>query len=433
MNNKADTTINMKQKTESGLKPKLRFPEHQDTEEWNIKQLGKYIEEFSKTSTVQDEFEVLTSARDGLVRQKDYYDNNRITERDNIGFNIIPPNYLTYRSRSDDRRFFFNENKLGITGIVSIYYPVFRITSGSNKFFVELLSHYSEVVGKFSIGTSQTVLSLNELKKIKLPLPIPEEQQKIADCLSSIDELIAAQSKKLDTLKAYKKGLMEQLFPAEGETIPKLRFPQFQDASEWEVHELGTKTTKVGSGITPAGGDINYTDKGRPFIRSQNIGWGELLLDDVVCIDDAIHKTFIATEISTNDVLLNITGASIGRSAVATSIIHGGNVNQHVCIIRPKAAELNPVFLNLYLLSQYGQRNINSFQAGGNRQGLNFFQIRSFPIPIPPKKEEQIEIADCLSSVDELIAAQTQKLATLKDYKKGLIQQLFPSLEEMKG
>lgn len=194
--------------------PKLRFPEFREAGEWEERRLGSSIEEFREKSTAQDEFEVLTSARSGLVRQREYYDNDRITERDNIGFNIIPPDYLTYRSRSDDRRFYFNENNLGITGIISTYYPVFRVLEGSNKFFVELLARYSKIVGKHSVGTSQTVLSLNELRRIKLPIPKEAEQQRIADCLTTLDDLITAQTQKLAALKTHKKGLMQQLFPA---------------------------------------------------------------------------------------------------------------------------------------------------------------------------------------------------------------------------
>jgi type I restriction enzyme S subunit len=192
---------------------KLRFTEFKDTEKWKENQIGRLIEVYRETSTTQDEYEVLTSARNGLVKQRDYYNNDRITERDNVGFNIIPPNYITYRSRSDDRRFFFNENNLGITGIISTYYPVFRMINGSNKFLIELLIFNADFIGKNAVGTSQTVLSLNELRRIKLQIPENEEQQIIADCLSSLDELIAAQSQKIETLKAHKKGLMQQLFP----------------------------------------------------------------------------------------------------------------------------------------------------------------------------------------------------------------------------
>lgn len=208
-----------------------------------------------------------------------------------------------------------------------------------------------------------------------------------------------------------------------------MRFPEFEIAGDWGDVELGSKASKVGSGITPTGGDKNYKQAGRPFVRSQNVGWGILLLDDVAYIDDETHTTFDSTEIQVSDVLLNITGASIGRSAVADERIAGGNVNQHVCIIRTKSNELNPLFLNQYLISQCGQKQIDSFQAGGNRQGLNFAQIRSFALPLPSTLDEQQRIASCLSSLDAVITTAVQELDTLKTHKKGLMQQLFPSVE----
>jgi type I restriction enzyme S subunit len=218
-------------------------------------------------------------------------------------------------------------------------------------------------------------------------------------------------------------AMKEEAKPA---LVPKLRFPEFREAKGWTGEKLEDKTKKVGSGITPTGGDKNYKQSGRPFVRSQNIGWGEVLLDDVAFIDEETHNSFSSTQLAVFDVLLNITGASIGRSAVADSRIEGGNVNQHVCIIRVKPDELSPYFLNQYLISHDGQKQIDSFQAGGNRQGLNFEQIRSFLIPLPSVFAEQQKIAECLSSVDELMGAQARKVDALKTYKKGLMQQLFP-------
>jgi type I restriction enzyme S subunit len=146
---------------------------------------------------------------------------------------------------------------------------------------------------------------------------------------------------------------------------------------EWDVARVGETATKIGSGITPTGGERIYKKEGRPFLRSQNVGWGALLLDDLAFIDETIHSTFPDTEIKVGDVFLNITGASIGRSSVADSRVEGGNVNQDVCIVRVDQRRLVPHFLNLFLLSSAGQRQIDSFQAGGNRQGLNFAQVRS--------------------------------------------------------
>jgi len=419
--------------------PKLRFPEFWDAGDWEEKRLGVLAEKISDgihSTPIYDE-----NGQYYFVNGNNLTDNrieiNESTKR------VGEAEYLKYRTELSTQTIlisingtignlaFFNGEKV-ILGKSACY---INLKTNENKYFIFNLLKTSSITSYFEkelTGSTIKNLSLTSIKNAKAFFPIPAEQQKIADCLSSISDRITAETQKLDTLKAHKKGLMQQLFPAESETLPKLRFPEFHDAEEWEENPLGNKTIKVGSGITPNGGEKNYKRKGRPFIRSQNIGWGCLLLDDVAFIDDVTHSKFSATEINEGDVFLNITGASIGRSAVADYRVQGGNVNQHVCIIRTKKIELNSYYLNQYLLSQYGQRQIDSFQAGGNRQGLNFAQVRSFSLPLPLIKEQK-KIADCLSSLDELIAAQAQAIDTLKTHKKGLMQQLFPALDEVKG
>ena len=183
---------------------------------------------------------------------------------------------------------------------------------------------------------------------------------------------------------------------------------------------IGELTTKVGSGVTPRGGEAVYKTEGHPFVRSQNVGLGNLLLDDIAFIDEETHLRQKNTELQFNDVLLNITGASIGRSALVDKQIVGGNVNQHVCIIRTKE-NLVPSFICSFLLSNYGQRQIDSFQAGGNRQGLNFEQIKSIKITIP-SKDEQIKIAKLLRAIDERIATQNKIIDKLQSLIKGIAQ-----------
>ena len=194
---------------------------------------------------------------------------------------------------------------------------------------------------------------------------------------------------------------------------------------------IGELTTKVGSGVTPRGGEAVYKTEGHPFVRSQNVGLGNLLLDDIAFIDEETHLRQKNTELQFNDVLLNITGASIGRSALVDKQIVGGNVNQHVCIIRTKE-NLVPSFICSFLLSNYGQRQIDSFQAGGNRQGLNFEQIKSIKITIP-SKDEQIKIAKLLRAIDERIATQNKIIEKLQSLIKGLVDSLLenPSWEKV--
>ena len=192
--------------------------------------------------------------------------------------------------------------------------------------------------------------------------------------------------------------------------VPHLRFPEF--SGEWRKCTIGELTIKVGSGVTPRGGEAVYKTEGHPFVRSQNVGLGHLLLDDIAYIDEDTHQRQKNTELQLDDVLLNITGASIGRSAIVTKEIVRGNVNQHVCIIRTKD-NLVSSFLCNFLLSNYGHKQIDSFQAGGNRQGLNFEQIKSIKIAIPSTKE-QIKVAKLLQLIEERITTQNKIIEDLK-------------------
>ena len=170
-----------------------------------------------------------------------------------------------------------------------------------------------------------------------------------------------------------------------------------------------------------------YKTEGHPFVRSQNVGLGHLLLDDIAYIDEDTHQRQKNTELQLDDVLLNITGASIGRSAIVTKEIVRGNVNQHVCIIRTKD-NLVSSFLCNFLLSNYGQKQIDSFQAGGNRQGLNFEQIKSIKIGLP-SIEEQKKIAELLQLLEQRIVTQNKIIEDLKKLKSAISERLFKSVK----
>ena len=208
--------------------------------------------------------------------------------------------------------------------------------------------------------------------------------------------------------------------------VPAIRFPEF--TGEWKIVKVGTITTKVGSGVTPRGGETIYRSQGHPFVRSQNVGWGRLLLNDIAYIDEETHKKQLNTALEQNDVLLNITGASIGRCAIVNEMIVNGNVNQHVCIIRSNGA-VDSEFLCNYLLSNYGQKQIDSFQAGGNRQGLNFEQIKSIRISIPTL-DEQKYIAKLLCAINQRIETQNKIIEKLETLIKGIRHKVFKQLRK---
>lgn len=410
------------------LSPNLRFSEFRNIPAWKEEPLGKFLDEYREKSTVQDEHEVLTSARDGLIRQKDYYGEGRITERDNVGFNVIPPNHITYRSRSDDRRFFFNENNLGITGIISTYYPVFTIKGGCNKFFLELCSRYTEEIGKRSVGNAQTVLSFNELKKIKLPIPKPDEQQKIADCLSSIDELIVLEAQKLGALKEHKTGFKQLLFPAEGEMLPQYRFAEFKDAPAWEEKPLGKVFTRIKTKnaennlncltISAQDGLVSQLDYFNKKISAKDLTGYYLL-----------HKGDFAYNKSYSQ------GYPMGAIKRLKFYDKGVVSSLYICFKVQKgySEDFFEYFFDhgminseIAKVAQEGARNHGLLNIGVN----DFFD--SVNVKFPKLKEQQ-KIADCLSAVDDLITAQFAKVEALKKHKKGLMQQLFPAATEVTG
>jgi type I restriction enzyme S subunit len=179
--------------------------------EWKEYKLEYFIEEYNEKPKIGNNYEVFTSAKLGLMKQTDYYGDNRITNREDADYNVLPPNYLTYRSRSDDGLFTFNKNTLGITGLISGYYPVFTIKNGNLDFVLTYCNFFRQKLTKFSIGTSQLVLAMNALKKASFEFPSHEEQTAIAQVLQAAANEVQVLRSKLDKLKEQKKGLMQVL------------------------------------------------------------------------------------------------------------------------------------------------------------------------------------------------------------------------------
>ncbi|MFI7297396.1 restriction endonuclease subunit S [Streptomyces sp. NPDC050121] len=166
--------------------------------------------------------------------------------------------------------------------------------------------------------------------------------------------------------------------------------------SRWGTRRVKTLTTKIGSGKTPSGGSESYLASGVTFLRSQNVHFDGLRLDDVAYISEVTHREMRGTRVKPNDVLLNITGASLGRVSRVPEDLGEANVNQHVCIIRPNV-EANARYLAYALSSQPVQEQISELQVGGNREGLNFEQVGNLNVPAA-LSEEQRRIADFLDA-----------------------------------
>ena len=192
----------------------------------------------------------------------------------------------------------------------------------------------------------------------------------------------------------------------------------------WELSRVGYVANKVGSGKTPRGGADNYRDEGVMLIRSQNVYDDGLRLDDVVFVDDEVDEDMAGTRVAAGDVLLNITGASIGRCALVPSPFVPANVNQHVCIVRPQRTKIRQAFLQNLLVSTLVKSQVLALENGSSREGLNFQQVRALSITLPPLPEQRA-IADFLDRetgrIDALVGKKRELIARLKEKRAALI------------
>ena len=306
-------------------------------------------------------------------------------------------------------------------GIVSPAYTILRCKKPHSSLFYEAYFHTDEFINHILSKSVEGIrdgrqISYEAFKWLGLPYCDVSEQEKIAQLFCTLGHRIEKQQQMVDALKKYKRGLLCKYFITD----------EWNTHSQWEKCKLGVYCSKIGSGKTPRGGSSVYTDHGVMFLRSQNVLWGSLDIRDVSYIDEATNKTMLSSEVRCKDVLLNITGASIGRSCIYL-LNDRANVNQHVCIIRLSQEgkeRLLPEFLLQQILSDHIQQQIIDCQNGGSREGLNFQQIADFNIVLPSIREQQV-ICGILNSFDQKILCEEASLDCLHTLRVSLMQQLF--------
>ncbi len=398
--------------------PKIRFQGFDG--EWEEKKLGDSFNERSERGKGDLELLSVTIA-DGVIRQVDS-DKRNTSSEDKSNYKIVRKGDVPYNSMR------MWQGAVGVSsynGIVSPAYTVLEPKSNSNgKFYVELFKKEStlEIFKRWSQGLTSDTWNLKfpALSTIPFAAPNLDEQSYIANYFSHLDFLIALYQRKSDDLKKVKKFMLRKMFPKQGEKVPEIRFAGF--TGEWEEKKLGDITSKIGSGKTPYGGSSAYVDKGIPLIRSQNVHDNLVDFLDVVFIDSKTNESMKNSVVEYGDILLNITGASIGRSAVYTKN-EKANVNQHVCIIRP-IEQYEAEFIQLNLASFRGQKQIDLSQAGGAREGLNFQQISKLEFSFPSFQEQQ-KIGSYFSNLDSLITLHQRKADELKTVKQYMLQKMF--------
>ena len=421
------------------LVPKLRFPEFQNDPPWSASLLAD-LYDFKRTNTLsRDELNFMT----GTIRNIHYGDiHTKYKPLFQVSEEHVPYVNPGSSSKGIDVDAFCEEgdivladasedlNDVGKTiEVVSLEGE--RVVAGTHTilgtrrgnipvvgFGGQLFQSAAVRAGikKEAQGTKIYGISAKRISAVPIPIPpTVAEQQKIADCLGSLDDLIATEGRKLEALREHKQGLMQQLFPQPGETVPRLRFPEFVDAPHYETSTFGERCESF-SGSTPDTSNRAYYGGTIPFIRSAEIGRDET---EIFLTEEGLAGS-AAKMVNRGDLLVALYGANSGDTALVRV---DGAINQAIMCLR---SHDSAPYLHHYLTARKNWIVATYLQGGqGNISGEI---VLSLPLIIP-HRDEQEKVADCLSSLDARIEDQAQRNDAIRRHKQGLLQQLFPTPE----
>jgi type I restriction enzyme S subunit len=396
--------------------PELRFPEFQDDGEWENKPLddlcklvrGPFGGALKKEIFVQIGFAVYEQSH------AIYSDFNSFRYRINAEkfselkrFAVTANDLIMSCSGTMGKFAIIPENYE--PGIINQALLKLTIKKGFDISFVKISleteNNQNQLLSQSAGGAIKNVVSVSQIKELKLAAPQLQEQQKIASCLSSLDELIAAHSQKLDLLKDHKKGLMQNLFPQGGKSVPKFRFPEFENDGDWVEKKLG-EVCKMQAGKFVQASEIKDSNADSLF----SCYGGNGLRGYTESFTHSGKYSLIGRQ-----------GALCGNVNLVDSRFHA---TEHAVVVTPEEnIDTEWLFFVLILL------NLNQYATGQAQPGLSVSNLEQVELKIPKTPKEQQKIASCLSAVDELITAQAERIAQLQQHKKGLMQGLFPKME----
>jgi len=418
-----------------GYEPKLRFPEYRDA--WVEKKLGSVAKLIDDRAG--DNKYTLMSVTSGL---------GLVSQIEKFGREIAGNQYKNYYViKKWDFAYNKSATKQYPEGYISMLvdqiegavpnsiFTCFRIVDKKTlPRFLDYLFH-DNLHGKWlrnfiEVGArAHGSLSVDDNILFEMPIAFPTlaEQHKIVDCLTSLDDLISSESQKLEKLKDHKKGLMQNLFPAEEETVPKVRFKEFRVSGDWRVKPLRKYCEIKGGKRIPKGFSLTTENTGYPYIRVSDMYMGGVDVSSILFVPVNVVAQIKNYKISKHDLFITVAG-TIGVVGKIPEELDNANLTENANRIIVK--NIDKHFLLHYMSSDVIQKIISASITNNAQPKLALERIREFLIPAPLIHEQQ-KIADCLSSLDNIITAHAKKIDTLKSHKRGLMQQLFPSASEV--
>ena len=396
-----------------GKRPRLAFRNTDGSHFpcWRQTSLGCIIEPYSeKVYGEHDNYEVLTSAREGLQRQEDHFGSKQ--RHDTDGYNIIPFGYCTYRNRSDDGKFAFNINTISEKAIVSKFYPVFRFTNANSTFMAEFLNSSPRVKKKLSVlavGTSQVVLSFEALKAAKFDLPCKDEQDKIAAFLECLNTRIENQRTLVVALKKYKRGVVRTLLSPKHCKLKNV---------EWTTAKIGDIGTFI-KGAPLSKADIS--SDGTPFIL-----YGELYTTYNEVISKVVRKTQASVDkqyySQIGDVIIPTSGETPEEISTAScvmlpDIILAGDLNIYRC------TQVDGRIMS-YILNHVVNDRIARVAQGKSIVHVQATEISKIEITYPDLISQK-KLIETFDAITARIDQSMRELELLQVHRKALLQQLF--------
>jgi type I restriction enzyme S subunit len=403
-----------------GPTPTLRFPGFDEGGAWQREALHRIASSVKDKATGGGNEEALTlSGEKGLIPQDDYF--GKQISGDNVSRYIkIVRDDFVYNDRTTKASKFGSIKRLTSTdgGIVSPIYKCFRFMDGQNPdfwgYYFEAQAHQAQLGGLVNEGAraGRFNISIDKFLSIDVWKPSSAEQEQIAECFASIDTLIEAETEKLDALKDHKQGLIQRLFPVAGENLPPLRFSHQDSLAGWQYWPLGTIVE-------------NFSSRRVPVAKSKRIP-GNIPYYGASGIVD-----YVSDYLFDEDLLcVSEDGANlVARSTPIAFAISGKTwVNNHAHVLKPKSLVIQKIietYLNFI--------SLQDFITGMAQPKLNKAKLESIPIPLPDDDGEQDKLSALFTTIDEILLAQQQKVDGLYLDKLGLLQQLFPVINEVQG
>ncbi|WP_026904855.1 restriction endonuclease subunit S [Pedobacter glucosidilyticus] len=413
----------MNKEIENKLVPRLRFPEFND--DWNFISLKEITVQITEKVGKKKLETVSITAGKGFVTQKEKFSRD-ISGHQYKNYILLQKGDYSYNkgaSKKFPQGCIYKLTEFEEVAVPNAFISFKFIPNVIGEFFNGYFDnnfHGLQLKRFITSGARMDgLLNISNIDFFSIIFPTPKqklEQQKIADCLSSLDDLIRLETEKLDTLKDHKKGLMQQLFPAEREKVPKLRFPEFKDSGDWEERTLGEIGKFIGGG-TPDTLNPEYWNGHIQWFTPTEIKSGRLTRSSRAITNKGLVNS--SAKILPIGTILITTRATVGDIAIADREC---TTNQGFQSLFVNQDQINLFWY--YWLSKHRYELIR------RASGSTFLEIGKSEIArikaLYPKKLEQQKIANCLSSLDEQISIQTQKIEDLKLHKKGLMQGLFP-------